>query len=61
LIDIEATRVCNVEVAREFLSGARLDADAITPVVQGKFITASVDAQKPATKAYCGSTCCAAD
>src|SRR5450755_1328614 len=33
-VDIEATRVYNIEDAREFLSGAGIDADAIAPKVQ---------------------------
>jgi ubiquinone/menaquinone biosynthesis C-methylase UbiE len=46
-IDIEETRVYNVEDAREFLSGAGIDADAIAPKVQDKFISAFVRARKP--------------
>jgi arsenite methyltransferase len=60
-VDIEATRVYNVEDAREFLKGAGIDADAIAPKVRDKFISAFVRAQKPAEKACCGPTCCAAN
>jgi arsenite methyltransferase len=61
-IDIEATRVYNVDDAREFLKAAGIDADSMAPKVQDKFISAFVRAQKPAaTKACCGPTCCAAN
>ena len=61
-VDIEATRVYNVDDAREFLKAAGIDADSIAPQVQDKFISAFVRAQKPATaKACCGPTCCAAN
>lgn len=46
-IDIEETRVYNVEDAREFLSAAGIDAEAIAPKIQGKFISAFVRARKP--------------
>ena len=58
-IDIEATRVYNVDDAREFLSAAGIDADAIAPKVQDKFISAFVRARKPAKATpCCDSTCC---
>src|SRR5579883_3413220 len=58
-IDIEPTRVYNVDDAREFLKAAGIDADSIAPKVQNKFISAFVRAQKPANaKACCGPTCC---
>jgi SAM-dependent methyltransferase len=61
-VDIEATRVYNVDDAREFLKAAGIDADSIAPKVQNKFISAFVRAQKPsAPKACCGPTCCAAN
>ena len=47
-IDVEPTRIYRVEDAREFLSGAGLDADAIAPHVDGKFMSAFVRARKPA-------------
>src|SRR4029077_11617365 len=59
-IDIEATRVYNVDDAREFLNAAGLDADAVAPQVQDKFFSAFVRATKPTSaKARCGPTCCA--
>ncbi len=47
-IDLEPTRVYRVEDAREFLEGAGLDADAIAPQVDDKFMSAFVRARKPA-------------
>jgi arsenite methyltransferase len=47
-IDLEPTRVYKVEDAREFLTGAGIDADAIAPEVDGKFFSAFVRAVKPA-------------
>jgi len=50
-IDIEPTRVYNVEDAREMLSAKGIDADAIAPQVDGKFMSAFVRAVKPADSA----------
>jgi arsenite methyltransferase len=47
-IDVEPTRVYRAEDAREFLTGAGLDAGAIAPQVDGKFMSAFVRARKPA-------------
>jgi SAM-dependent methyltransferase len=47
-IDVEPTRVYRAEDAREFLTGAGLDVDAIAPEVEGKFMSAFVRARKPA-------------
>ena len=47
-IDIEETRVYDVRDARAFLGAAGLDADAIAPQMQDKFISAFVRARKPA-------------
>ncbi len=59
-IDIEPTRIYRVEDAREFLSAAGIDAAAIAPRVDGKFMSAFVRAIKPASKSNpcCGPTCC---
>ena len=60
-IDIEPTRIYRAEDAREFLSAAGVDVDAIAPEVDGKFLSAFVRAVKPANsgaKACCGPTCC---
>jgi SAM-dependent methyltransferase len=47
-IDVEPTRIYRVEDARDFLDGAGLDAEAIAPHVDGKFMSAFVRARKPA-------------
>jgi len=47
-IDVEPTRIYRVEDAHEFLAGAGLDAAAIAPEVDGKFMSAFVRARKPA-------------
>jgi len=61
-IDIEPTRVYNIDDAREFLRAAGIDADSIAPQVQDKFISAFVRATKPTTaKARCGPNCRAAN
>ncbi|HTU47394.1 MAG TPA: arsenite methyltransferase [Bryobacteraceae bacterium] len=57
-IEIEATRVYNVEDARAFLSGQGVDVDAIAPQVQDKFMSAFIRATKPATTC-CSPGCCA--
>ncbi len=46
-IDLEPTRIYRVDDAREFLAGAGIDADAIAPEVDGKFMSAFVRARKP--------------
>lgn len=58
-IEIEETRVYNIEDAREFLRGAGIDPEVIAPHVQNKFTSAFVRARKPAKRdACCDSTCC---
>ena len=47
LIDIEPTRIYNIEDARAFLTGKGIDVDAIAEQVQGKFMSAFVRAAKP--------------
>ena len=47
-IEIEPTRVYNVEDAREFLTASGVDVDALAPAVEGKFMSAFVRAVKPA-------------
>ena len=56
-IDIEPTRVYDIEDARTFLSGQGVNVDAIAPQVQGKFMSAFVRAIKPAR--CCAPGCCA--
>jgi len=61
-IDVEPWRVYHVEDAREFLTSAGLDVDALAPQVDGKFASAFVRATKPqdgaSTRGCCGPTCC---
>jgi arsenite methyltransferase len=59
-IQIEATRICRAEDAREFLSGQGIDVATLAPQVDGKFLSAFLHALKPsdAQKASCGPTCC---
>ena len=58
-IDIEPTRIYKVEDARAFLAAEGVNADAIAPQVDGKFMSAFVRAIKPSTsRACCGPTCC---
>jgi arsenite methyltransferase len=57
-IDVEPTRVYNIEDARQFLSGQSIDVDAIAPQVDGKFMSAFIRAVKPSAKECCGPTCC---
>ncbi len=46
-IDIEPTRVYDIEDARAFLTGKDIDVDAIASHVEGKFMSAFVRAVKP--------------
>jgi len=47
-VEIEPTRIYRLEDARAFLAEAGLDADAIAPEIDGKFLSAFVRARKPA-------------
>ncbi len=46
-IDLEPTRVYQVDEAREFLAAAGMDVDAVAPLIDGKFISAFIRARKP--------------
>lgn len=46
-IEIEPTRVYNIEDARVFLHDQGIDVDAIAPQVDGKFMSAFIRARKP--------------
>jgi ubiquinone/menaquinone biosynthesis C-methylase UbiE len=54
---VESTREYNVEDARQFLTEAGVDVDAIAPQVNEKFFSAFVRANKP-KGACCPSGCC---
>ena len=55
-IEIEPTRVYDVEDARAFLSGEGIDVNAIAPQVEGRFMSAFIRATKPA--GCCAPGCC---
>jgi hypothetical protein len=57
-VSAELTRAYNVEDARQFLSQAGIDVDAIAPQVNDKFFSAFLRASKPQAKACCGPGCC---
>jgi ubiquinone/menaquinone biosynthesis C-methylase UbiE len=55
-IQLEPTRVYNLEDARAVLNGQGIDVDAIASKVEGKFISAFVRATKPVK--CCSPSCC---
>jgi SAM-dependent methyltransferase len=66
---VEPTRVYDADDAAAFLRSAGLDADAIAPQIDGRFVSAFVRATKPAitreaptselqAKSCCGPECC---
>ncbi len=55
-VEIEPTRIYDVEDARQFLAGQGIDVDAIAPAVAGKFMGAFIRATKPAACSAPG--CC---
>lgn len=55
-IDVEPTRVYNIEDARTFLGGQGVDVDAMAPAVEGKFMSAFIRAVKPV--GCCAPACC---
>src|SRR3954465_12306803 len=55
-IDMEPTRVYDIEDARAFLSGEGMDVDAIAPQMEGKFMSAFIRATKP--NGCCAPGCC---
>jgi arsenite methyltransferase len=57
-VEMEPTRIYQVEEAREFLTAAGLDAKAVGPLVKDKFISAFIGATKPAAGSCCGPACC---
>jgi arsenite methyltransferase len=56
-VSIEPTREYNVEDARQFLTEAGVDVDAIAPQVNNKFFSAFIRAAKPKA-ACCAPGCC---
>jgi SAM-dependent methyltransferase len=58
-IEVQPTRIYRAEDACEFLAGQGIDAAAIAPQVDGKFMGAFIRAVKPKSKeAFSGPTCC---
>jgi SAM-dependent methyltransferase len=55
-IEIEPTRVYDIEDARAFLSGQGRNVDAIASEIDGKFMSAFIRATKPAS--CCAPGCC---
>jgi SAM-dependent methyltransferase len=58
-VSFEPTRVYNVEDARQFLTEAGVDVDALAPAVDGKFLSAFIRAVKPQSSC-CAPGCCGA-
>jgi arsenite methyltransferase len=56
-VDLETTRVYNVEDARQFLTETGVSVDEIAPLVEGKFISAFIRATKPKAPC-CAPGCC---
>jgi SAM-dependent methyltransferase len=56
-VSFEPTRVYNVEDARQFLTEAGVDVDALAPAVDGKFLSAFIRAVKPQSSC-CAPGCC---
>jgi arsenite methyltransferase len=59
-IEVQPTRIYRAEDARELLAGQGIDAAAIAPQLDGKFMSAFIRAVKPKTKeAFSSPACCA--
>jgi SAM-dependent methyltransferase len=56
-VDLEPTRIYDVEDARVFLTEAGIAVDEIAPLVEGKFLSAFIRATKP-TAPCCAPGCC---
>ena len=57
-VEIETTRVYELEDARAFLATSGLDVDALAPLVTGRVISAFIRARKPQSRSCCAPTCC---
>ncbi len=55
-VEVEPTRVYQIDDARTFLDGHGIDVDALAPQIDGKFMSAFVRATKPA--GCCAPGCC---
>jgi arsenite methyltransferase len=56
-VDLEPTRVYDIEDARQFLREAGVAVDEIAPHLEGKFVSAFIRATKP-QKPCCKPGCC---
>ena len=56
-IDVEPTRIYKVDDARDFLASAGIDADSVAPLIDGKFMSAFIRAQKPTAACDCPPRC----
>jgi SAM-dependent methyltransferase len=56
-VDLEPTRVYDIEDARVFLTQAGISVDEIAPQVEGRFLSAFIRATKPAAPC-CAPGCC---
>src|SRR4029078_11206426 len=57
-VEIDTWRVYKIDDARQFLSEAGVDVDAMAPQVEGKFASAFIRARKPEAKSCCGTEGC---
>lgn len=57
-INVEPTRIYQVEDARAFLAGKGVDVDAMAEAIEGKFMSAFIRARKPAARDCCAPSCC---
>ena len=60
-VDLEPTRIYRAADARQFLEEAGLEAEGVAEQIDGKFMSAFVQARKPAVaaKTCCAPSCCA--
>jgi arsenite methyltransferase len=59
-VSFEVTREYDAEDARQFLTEAGVDVDALAPTVKGKFVSAFIRATKPEA-GCCAPGCCGSD
>jgi ubiquinone/menaquinone biosynthesis C-methylase UbiE len=57
-VEIEPTRVYNIEDARRFLAAEGIDVEKIEAQVNGRFMSAFIRGTKPAAPTCCGPACC---
>jgi arsenite methyltransferase len=57
-IDVEPTRIYQLEESRDFLIAAGLNVEEVGPQIADKFMSAFIRAKKPQPGSCCGPTCC---